>query len=235
MKVYLLSRPKLIEESFDDFYIDEGITCEDIPAMSSAEALVEFAGRLCYMSFGRKRSKTNAQFNAHLIHQGHLSVLEHANWTLLITGVSRSLTHEFVRHRHFSYSQLSQRYVDHANMSFVVPPGMPDGLAIEWETLMHRVRNFYTKLNEPLVEGQPDTTEKKRVRTIARSVLPNAMTTKIVVTGNARAWREFITKRAVPLADPEIHALAVEIYRKLSAAAPSLFTGLLGGNECEST
>jgi len=78
------------------------------------------AGRVCYMSYGKGR-KTNREFVGHLIEVGHGSVLEHAVWSFLITGVSRSFTHELVRHRHFSYSQLSQRYVNESDSDFIEP------------------------------------------------------------------------------------------------------------------
>src|SRR5262245_62842939 len=77
------------------------------------EALAEFAGRACYQSWSKPNpaTATNATYLAHILEVGHLSVLEHGTATFYLTGVSRSLSHEFVRHRHFSYSQLSQRYV----------------------------------------------------------------------------------------------------------------------------
>lgn len=72
-------------------------------------ALVEFAGRACYQSWSKPnpRTATNESYLRHVIEVGHLSVLEHASATFYITGISRSCTHELIRHRHFSYSQLS--------------------------------------------------------------------------------------------------------------------------------
>lgn len=88
-----------------------------------AEMLVEIAGRLCYMSFTNPRPGGNAHYIEHILEAAHGSVLEHAVFNLIITGVSRSFTHELVRHRvGFSYSQLSQRFVDESDIAFVVPP-----------------------------------------------------------------------------------------------------------------
>ena len=86
-------------------------------------ALAEFAGRACYQSWDKPnpRTATNAGYLRHILEVGHLSVFEHANVTFYITGISRSCTHELIRHRHFSYSQLSQRFVPEHD-SKVVPP-----------------------------------------------------------------------------------------------------------------
>ena len=80
---------------------------------AAGEALVEFAGRACYQSWDKPnpRTATNAGYLRHILEVGHLSLLEHATVTFYITGISRSCTHELIRHRHFSYSQLSQRFV----------------------------------------------------------------------------------------------------------------------------
>ena len=88
----------------------------DVPWDTDADggqALVEFAGRACYQSWSKPnpRTATNASYISHIVEVGHFSVLEHASVSFYITGVSRSCTHELIRHRHFSYSQLSQRYV----------------------------------------------------------------------------------------------------------------------------
>mgnify|MGYP000577808351 CR=1 FL=1 len=90
----------------------------------SLQILPEFAGRACYQSWDKHNPETasNAGYLANIIKQKHFSVLEHSSISFYIEGVSRSLTHEFVRHRHFSYSQLSQRYVDSSDVAFVLPP-----------------------------------------------------------------------------------------------------------------
>ena len=88
----------------------------------AGEKLIETAGRVCYMSFQRPRPGGNQAYISHLLEVGHGSVLEHAVFNLLFTGVSRSLTHELVRHRAgFGFSQLSQRFVDESKCSFVEP------------------------------------------------------------------------------------------------------------------
>lgn len=92
---------------------------------TDGERLAEFAGRLCYMSQRNPAGRTTREYLENIKKQGHGSVLEHASYSLLLEGVSRSLTHELVRHRAgFAYSQLSQRYVDESAAQFVMPPAI---------------------------------------------------------------------------------------------------------------
>src|SRR5690606_14592206 len=122
-------------------------------------------------------------------------------WSFLFEGISRALTHELVRHRHFSYSQLSQRYVDESDVAFVLPPEIKEGTeAFEiWKRSCERSLEEYRELLariEAQVQDEPKATmRRKRARQTARSLLPNAVETKIVVTGNARAWRHFLEMR----------------------------------------
>jgi thymidylate synthase (FAD) len=190
-------------------------------------ALVEFAGRACYQSWGRPNPKTatNAGYLAHILEAGHESVLEHASVTFYITGVSRSLTHELIRHRHFSYSQLSQRYVDESNTQFVMPPlvAKAHGLDDTFDNITADALISYKGVVDELAARFPNAS-RKQIREAARAVLPNATETKVVVTGNYRAWRHFIHLRATEAADVEIRALAVECLRQLWGVAPAVFT-----------
>src|SRR5262249_48979724 len=147
-----------------------------------------------YMSYGKGR-KTNREFLGHLVEVGHGSVLEHAVWSFLITGVSRSFTRELIRHRHFSYSQLSQRYVDESESPFIEPDviaGDPELHAI-WAESVNAARAAYDRLIAGLQDKYGDVADKtlrrKLARQAARSVLPNATETKIFMTGNVRALR----------------------------------------------
>lgn len=195
------------------------------------EALVEFAGRACYQSWSKPNPKTatNAGYLRHIIDVGHFSVLEHANVTFYITGISRSCTHELIRHRHFSYSQLSQRYVPETQSRIVIPPGMEDDDALRriLAEAADASRATYTELLDKLEEkfaDQPNAIlRRKQARQAARAVLPNATETRIVVTGNYRAWRHFIAMRASEHADIEIRRLAIACLRLLVDVAPAVF------------
>lgn len=207
----------------------------DVPWETDAQggqALAELAGRACYQSWSRPNpaTATNAGYLAHILQVGHLSVLEHGVVSFYITGVSRSLTHELVRHRHFSYSQLSQRYVPSDDVEFVEPEVIaedPD-LHAHFVRATETARLDYQALKEGLeakFAALPEGTGKKKAaRQAARSVLPNATETRIVVTGNYRAWRHFLALRATEHADVEIRALAIKCLRQLWEAAPAVFS-----------
>lgn len=198
--------------------------------VTSADALAEFAGRACYQSWDRPNpaTATNAGYLDHIIEVGHESVLEHASATFYVEDVSRSLTHELVRHRHLSYSQLSQRFVDEDRPDgYVTPPAVaaldgPDGELARSLVDQHdaRSRVVYADLVQLLAKGGA---QRKQARQAARCVLPNMTETKIVVTGNMRAWRHFIDMRATLAADVEIRELAVEVLRRLREYAPATF------------
>ncbi|AGL28203.1 FAD-dependent thymidylate synthase [Mycobacterium tuberculosis CAS/NITR204] len=194
-------------------------------------ALVEFAGRACYQSWSKPNPKTatNAGYLRHIIDVGHFSVLEHASVSFYITGISRSCTHELIRHRHFSYSQLSQRYVPEKDSRVVVPPGMEDDADLRHiltEAADDR-RAIYSELLSRWKPSSPTNPTRScaasRPAKPSRAVLPNATETRIVVTGNYRAWRHFIAMRASEHADVEIRRLAIECLRQLAAVAPAVF------------
>jgi thymidylate synthase (FAD) len=227
--VYLLGRQILDEAQLEAFLKDHGVAWES-DAGTAAEHLVETAGRVCYMSFARPRPGGNAAYVGHLLEVGHGSVLEHAVWNFLITGVSRSLTHELVRHRAgFSYSQLSQRYVDESVAEYVEPDVIAEDPELHalWLETIQRTHQAYLILAEKLQRkfaDEPDRTQRRKLaRQAARSVLPNATETKIFVTANARALRHFIEMRASRQAEVEIRKLAVQVLRIMQKEAPNLF------------
>lgn len=208
------------------------------PDSSHLDAVAEFAGRACYQSFHRPNpaTATNHAYLARILDRGHESVLEHGSVTFYITGVSRALTHELIRHRHLSFSQLSQRYVSE-HTEPVVPPTIerawedPSGVTEEnpegadpvtigemWEGATDSAQVIYDLLVQALEAAGG--LSKKQVREAARSVLPNATETKVVVTGNLRAWRDFLRKRLSPHADQEMQQLAREIRVQLGRVAP---------------
>ncbi len=219
----------------------------DVPWSTDADggaALVEFAGRACYQSWSKPnpRTATNAGYVRHIIDVGHFSVLEHASVSFYITGLSRSCTHELVRHRHFSFSQLSQRYVPEHDAEVVAPPGIEDDpeLLELFTAAADASRAAYIelldRLETKLAEQGMSTLRHKQARQAARAVLPNATETRIVVTGNYRAWRHFIAMRASEQADVEIRRLAIACLRELVAVAPQVFsdfeiTALADGTE----
>ena len=230
-KVYLVARQAIAEDELARFLEDERLTFStDAPA--PAEVLAEVAGRTCYMSFGKGR-KNNREYLENILASKHGSVLEHAVWSVLITGVSRALTHELVRHRAgFGYSQLSQRYVDEGDARYVVPPLYQENAALrqQWQETVDRIRKAYVDLAEATTQyvqqKHPEMAPRDRrkwARQAARSILPNATETKIFVTGNSRAWRHFLEQRGSAHADTEIRRLAIEVFHLFKKEAPNIF------------
>jgi thymidylate synthase (FAD) len=218
----------------DSFYDHEPPVWRRDPRATPAECLIEFAGRVCYMSFGTKQSpKSNAEYIRNLIANGHESVLEHAGWTFVLGGISRAFTHQLVRHRvGFSFSQLSQQYHDESEAKFVRPTGIERLPKTEaaWERVTQQAKDAYKEILADLTNSVPDPStasqrEKSRlIRSIARSVLPNGIETAIVVTANARALRYFIKVRGTIVGDIEMRLAASAILQKIRPEAPSVFS-----------
>jgi thymidylate synthase (FAD) len=237
--MHIFREPKITLLARQD-YLGAGHVQWQSDTQVPAQTVTEFAGRLCYLSFGADAGlegghkliagrTTNREYLTNILKTRHGSVLEHAVWTFLFEGVSRALTHELVRHRHLSYSQLSQRYVDESEVAFVLPPEIAaQGEAFElFRQSCARALEDYRQLLQRIeaqVKDEPSATlRRKRARQTARSVLPNATETKIVVTGNARAWRHFIELRGSETAETEIRILAIKLLNTLKEEAPSLF------------
>ena len=237
-KVYLATRPAVDWVQVAAFLNDEGLPPipESIRSEGDASAAtVEVSARLCYMSFGKGR-KDITDFINNLLSSKDGSVFEHVNYGLVFTGVSRTLTHELVRHRAgFAYSQKAQRDVDETDCSFVLPPafiqgdGRFDAARNVLENALKAASSSYMQLVSLLEQSLPQELFpskrdwRKAVRQAARSVLPNATETKIFVTANVRAWRHFIEMRAASHADWEIRRLAIAVLKILQREAPLLF------------
>ena len=242
--VVLLAKPDVNLRGLQGFLdgfdgeLDFGGYLNDPDNLPPAEKLCKAAGQLCYMSFGPKRTK-NAdakKYFDNLISSGHGSVLEHANFTFLFYGISRSLTHELVRHRAgFGFSQVSQRYVSGRVLRFVERPEyQEDSVLHEWFiNEIDKAAEGYARRTERLLELQKEGKEimsaeaktdlRKKVQQAARSCLPNETEAPIVATANVRAWRHVLEMRANPHAETEIRALAFRAYLCLSLVAPILF------------
>jgi thymidylate synthase (FAD) len=228
-QIYIIGRQIVPQDQLDGFLADNGFSWQTDTSVP-AEQLIEIAGRLCYTSYGKGR-KSNQDYIRHILEVGHGSVIEHAVWSFLFTGISRSLTHELIRHRAgFSYSQLSQRYVDEAQTDFVEPDCIAEDPQLHqlWADTVEASRLAYVKLVDKLSEKYTDVPDKtlrrKLARQAARSVLPNATETKIFVTANGRSLRNFIELRAHEAADIEIRKVAIKILRLMQKEAPNIFS-----------
>jgi len=222
-RVSLIARPQFLEP--------EHLAVQWRGEASDGERLAEYAGRLCYMSQHNPVKRTTAEYLENIKKQGHGSVLEHAVYVLLIEGISRSCSHELVRHRAgFGYSQISQRYVDESHAAFVMPPAVAGDARLEeeWQQQVAEAQAAYVQAVEGLMHRFEWVTDKihrrKIAREAARSVLPNATEVKIVVSGNARAWRTMLELRCGEGAELEIRRMALAALRVLQKEAGSLFS-----------
>lgn len=215
MRVRLIGQPLFLPGAFVD---ETGFLAEG----SSGQDLAEAAGRLCYLSWHRPNPETatNSGYLLNILRQRHYSVLEHNNYAFLIQGISRSCSHQIARHRHLSISELSQRFVDVSNAQMVTPPAMADDDPGILSYAMQHAREAYERIVDNLTA---DGLKRKQAREAARCVMPEGTETKLVLSGNVRAWRHFLAKRGTVHADAEIRNLAVKIAEILKETEPNMF------------
>ena len=192
------------------------------------ERIVAAAARACVVDddfqalAGRLSEADIHRLLATVIAKGHTSVLEHVNFTFAISGVSRVLSHQLVRHRIASYSQLSQQRVDASDLPYVVPPEVAKDheLAKDFEMALARCQQLYRKLVQ---QGIPLGS--------ARYILPHAMQTRVIMTMNARSLFNLIAQRACAAEEWEFRQVATLLHRRLMEIAPAIFR--FAGTECE--
>ncbi len=223
-EVYVIGRPSFDYGNASIFLERNGLSNHMLEEMDGTDAdnICEMSTRLCYLSF--EKGRNSKAFFENIFEMEHTSTIEHANWTLIIAGVSRSFTHELVRHRAgFSYSQLSQRYVDESDVAFVMPPLIQylskDDQQVWKDTMFSALESYRSQVEDNIdylrAFNLSTTESRKRAREAARSVLPNATETYIAVTANARAWNWFIKLRGGAGADREMQKVATAVYEVL--------------------
>lgn len=194
------------------------------PTATDMETLMEFAGRECYDSHDRPNpatATTQTYLQRTLFDQGHWSIAEHASATLHITGVSRAFLTELSRHRHLSFSVRSQRFVDESDCNVVMPPAIRDSdevTRMAWEVETASAVDGYRD-----IAAQLDHLPRKQAREAARSVLPNAVETRMVVTANLRAWYNVIALRTDDGVDKEMREVMTLVRDQLATIAPTIF------------
>ena len=211
---------------------------DDPTELPDSSQLCKTAGQLCYASFGpRRTTNENAvSYFGRLTSAGHGSVLEHASFSFLLYGISRSVTHELVRHRAGAgFSQISQRYVSGAVLRFVERPEYQGDEELHrlFEERADQAAAGYQEMAERLLGRQggghtmlsadQKTDARKKVQQTARSLLPNETEAPMVFTGNVRALRHIIEMRADAHAESEIRGLALRLFLCLRTADPILF------------
>lgn len=184
--------------------------------VSEADYLATASGKICYTTkpnWNNPATNTVEKYIKNILSLQHYSVLSHASVIFYIQGVSRALTHELIRSRFLGFSQLSQRYCNSSEMDWVCPPLALDDLPAQtvYQNRFDESLEAYDWLTERFMKQHGDVFDahmlKKRAREAARGVLPNITETRLVVSGNIRAWRDFLLQRLDPTADLEIMRL----------------------------
>lgn len=211
---------------------------------AGGERLVASAAKLCYSAsnideiMSSQSDEELVGFIEKLMAIGHESPIEHISYTFGIEGVSRALTHQLVRHRIASYSQQSQRYVKLEQFEYVIPPEI-DRIPMarkKYVDSMKSAQKNYDELVEILCQehmarltkkgiGEKEAkrlAEKKSIED-ARYVFPNACSSKLVVTMNARSLMNFFKHRCCLRAQWEIREMAIEMLKLVKKVAPTIF------------
>ena len=204
-------------------------------------ALIYAAFRQCYhagfvadmwpkLVAGDIARATQADFITKLMDSGHISPIEHVSFTFAVSGVSRALTHQLVRHRIASYSQQSQRYVDGSNFEHVLPPAIARNPLARARFLacMEEIGKAYREIRAILGEGGR---KGSTANEDARFVLPQAAVSRIVVTMNCRSILNFFEHRCCTRAQWEIRAMAEAMLLFCRDALPAVFRH--AGARCE--
>jgi thymidylate synthase (FAD) len=207
------------------------------------EELVAAAAKLCYSASGIDSILDNLdennveKFLNILMSYGHESPIEHISFTFAVEGVSRSLTHQLVRHRIASYSQQSQRYVKLSQFEYVVPPEIEmdeDARKIYIEAMEHSQKSYALLAdrlkNSYILQGMSNASAEKKAIEDARYVFPNACETKVIFTMNARSLMNFFRHRCCNRAQWEIRSLAERMLGEVKKVAPTIFK--LSGPGC---
>ncbi len=238
-EIYITAAMKPIDEAVDAFFAARGQNGAMIPRGGGVESCVVLGSRSCYESYDRGRE--HAAHCEHVIASGHTSVLEHAVFQVVLTGISRSCGRELLRHRHLSPSERSQRYCDSSDIRFVIPPldlfsydvwrrgtkafeETHDAKEIsarwcefdDFYNLCYQSLRCYT-----LRLSRGNTKQHKEA---ARKALLESAETLIVFTGNVRAYRNLFEKRCSSHADAEIRRCCCRLYEKMLPLAPNLLS-----------
>lgn len=183
------------------------------PEVFDSDAIVEYAARVCYNSDDRIFEKPT--FVQDVIQRGHLDVAEHAHFVFEIDGISVACLGQLVRHGLMSHSVQSSRYVDQSNTEFVVPDSIAalgDEVVAKYLMDCRAQLDLYKELRElGVTKGD------------ARYVLPTSMDTRLIVSGNASMWRNFLWQRCDKAAQTEIRQVAIEVLKQLYRVAPKIF------------
>ncbi|MBA7605799.1 Flavin-dependent thymidylate synthase [subsurface metagenome] len=186
------------------------------------EKIVAQSARLCYSALSiedLEEELTNEsviKLIKKIVRLRHYSVLEHATFTFAIEGISRVTSHQLVRHRLASFSQQSQRYVkiNKAGFPYIIPKSIAKDkkLAKIFIDAIKELDGIYQLLLNHNIEAED-----------ARYILPQAVTTKIIITANARELLHIFKLRCCNRAQWEIREVAIKMLKEVEDIAPTIF------------
>ncbi len=186
------------------------------------EKIVAQSARLCYSALGieelreKLSDKSIRKLVKKIMKLGHNSVLEHATFTFAIEGISRVTSHQLVRHRLASFSQQSQRYVkiNKERFPYIVPKSIEkdEKLAKIFIDAVKELDGIYQLLLDHNIKAED-----------ARYILPQAVTTKMIVSANARELLHIFKLRCCNRAQWEIRELAMNMLKEVKSVAPIIF------------
>ncbi|MGL4387880.1 MAG: FAD-dependent thymidylate synthase [Brevinema sp.] len=179
-----------------------------------SEGSCEYGARICYDSNDKITETSREKFLPNLLKSGHTSVFEHSSASFHIQEISRAASHQIVRHRHSSFSQRSQRYVNEQDFNFVTPSRITENPEAHelYKKVMNDINHYYHQLIELGIKKED-----------ARFIMPNAAETELVMTANFREWLHVIDMRVSRGAQWEIRKLTTLIWKELYNHAPNIF------------
>lgn len=245
-KAFLIARSEVDRSALSSALKYLGVENWEPGSDNSADALTEFAGKSCYMSFdpslNENLTKTGTRSNAEYIQQGiiahgHGSVLEHSSVTFFLTNVSRIVTHELVRHRAgTAFSQTSGRYVRSCEVDMFMPEELASYPEAE-RIFMHAIRQMEKNLADLVdvtgIEETKDFGLKKRLTSAFRRLIGNGQANHLVMTANHRAWRHIIELRTSVHAEEEIREIMSQVAEQLKERFPTIYADMTRNEQGE--
>lgn len=235
-EVYLIGQTAINREGMNNYLSAIGAGSWSTAAHSDAEELIEVAGKSCYLSFDLSLNSNLTRVNTRdnflyikesILKTKHFSVIEHGHVNFGLVNVSRVFTHELVRHRHLTFSQVSGRYVRTDQLKAWLPsvirnnPKLVDIFDLAFSQMEQNVKALEVASG---IEEMKDFTLKKTLTSAFRRIIGNGQSNHIVVSGNHRSWREIIALRTDTVAEEEIRIVFCDIYNQLSSAFPGIYS-----------
>lgn len=204
-------------------------TVKLITYTQNPELIVALSSKICYAKDFKKHINNPDQIDIPksiqtLVKNQHFSPIEHASFTFYISDISRACMAQLTRHRIASFSVRSQRYINESNFSYVRPKTPQcqygiDNFSNDLDTIIKNINKVYKLFKKNKVNNED-----------ARSILPNATTTQLICTMNARSLHNFFKLRLCKRAQTEIRSVAKLMLQEVSKVAPNLF--LNAGPNC---